>query len=239
MAEFALPKNSKIGKGKTWPKPEGAANLREFHVYRWNPDDGLNPHVDTYFVDTDDCGPMILDAIPYTIIGVAPHGFKGTVSLAAAEQTWIPISMYSQMFGGFAIDAVHDRRFLAAVSFGRLKPGVSMAQAEASLKTIASRLETEYPKENSGRGIALSSLAEAAVGINQHDQFTLAGALMMCAVGLVLLALGGDGKDQVRLAIVQGPDLQTLRLRLLQIGHHRDDEFAVHARRRQNLARGA
>jgi succinate dehydrogenase / fumarate reductase, iron-sulfur subunit len=63
MAEFALPKNSKIGKGKTWPKPEGAANLREFHVYRWNPDDGLNPHVDTYFVDLDDCGPMILDAI--------------------------------------------------------------------------------------------------------------------------------------------------------------------------------
>jgi succinate dehydrogenase / fumarate reductase, iron-sulfur subunit len=63
MAEFALPKNSKIGKGKTWPKPEGASNLREFHVYRWNPDDGLNPHVDTYFVDTDDCGPMILDAI--------------------------------------------------------------------------------------------------------------------------------------------------------------------------------
>jgi succinate dehydrogenase / fumarate reductase, iron-sulfur subunit len=63
MAEFALPKNSKIGKGKTWPKPEDAANLREFHVYRWNPDDGLNPHVDTYFVDLDDCGPMILDAI--------------------------------------------------------------------------------------------------------------------------------------------------------------------------------
>ncbi len=63
MAEFALPKNSKIGKGKTWPKPEGAANLREFYVYRWNPDDGLNPKVDTYFVDLDDCGPMILDAI--------------------------------------------------------------------------------------------------------------------------------------------------------------------------------
>ncbi|MEJ0050090.1 MAG: succinate dehydrogenase iron-sulfur subunit [Methylovirgula sp.] len=63
MAEFALPKNSKLVKGKTWPKPAGAANLREFHVYRWNPDDGLNPHVDTYFVDLDDCGPMILDAI--------------------------------------------------------------------------------------------------------------------------------------------------------------------------------
>jgi len=131
--------------------------------------------------------PLILDAIPYTIIGVAPRGFKGTVSLAAAEQTWVPISMYSQMLGGFSIDAVHDRRFLAMTAFGRLKPGVPMAQAEASLKTIASRLETEYPKENSGRSVALSSLAEAAVGINQHEQFTLAGAMMMGAVGLVLL----------------------------------------------------
>ncbi|WP_297299992.1 succinate dehydrogenase iron-sulfur subunit [uncultured Methylovirgula sp.] len=63
MVQLTLPKNSTIGKGKTWPKPEGAANLREFHVYRWNPDDGLNPRVDTYFVNTDDCGPMILDAI--------------------------------------------------------------------------------------------------------------------------------------------------------------------------------
>jgi succinate dehydrogenase / fumarate reductase iron-sulfur subunit len=63
MVELALPKNSKISKGKTWPKPQGATNLREFHIYRWNPDDTLNPHVDTYFVDVDDCGPMVLDAI--------------------------------------------------------------------------------------------------------------------------------------------------------------------------------
>jgi succinate dehydrogenase / fumarate reductase iron-sulfur subunit len=49
--------------GKTWPKPEGATNLKEFHIYRWNPDDGKNPSVDTYFIDMDDCGPMVLDAI--------------------------------------------------------------------------------------------------------------------------------------------------------------------------------
>jgi predicted permease len=130
---------------------------------------------------------MILDAVPFTIVGVAPRGFKGTVSLAAAEQAWVPISMYPQMFAGFPLDATRDRRFLAMTVFGRLKPGTQMSQAEASLKTIASRLETEYPKENSGRGVALSSLAEAAVGINNHDQFTLAGAMMMGAVGLVLL----------------------------------------------------
>jgi succinate dehydrogenase / fumarate reductase iron-sulfur subunit len=63
MVEFALPKNSKITGGKEWPKPAGATSTREFKVYRWNPDDGKNPAIDTYHVDTHDCGPMILDAL--------------------------------------------------------------------------------------------------------------------------------------------------------------------------------
>jgi len=59
MVQLTLPKNSKIVGGKTWPKPEGATNVRKFQIYRWNPDDGKNPAVDTYFVDMDKCGPMI------------------------------------------------------------------------------------------------------------------------------------------------------------------------------------
>ena len=65
MVQFTLPRNSKIITGKTWPKPEGAGNVRKFQIYRWNPDDGKNPQVDTYFVDLDDCGPMVLDALIY------------------------------------------------------------------------------------------------------------------------------------------------------------------------------
>ena len=63
MVEFALPANSKIGEGQTHPKPEGAGNTRVFKIYRWNPDDGENPRVDTYEIDMDDCGPMVLDAL--------------------------------------------------------------------------------------------------------------------------------------------------------------------------------
>lgn len=62
MAEFALPKNSRVGKGKT-VKADGATNTKPFHVYRWNPDDGENPHMDTFEVDMDNCGPMVLDAL--------------------------------------------------------------------------------------------------------------------------------------------------------------------------------
>jgi len=63
MVQLTLPKNSKITDGKAWPKPDGASNVREFRIYRWNPDDGANPRVDTYSVDLDTCGPMVLDAL--------------------------------------------------------------------------------------------------------------------------------------------------------------------------------
>ena len=62
MVEFALPRNSKVQSGKTWPKPE-TSSFREFKVYRWNPDGNQNPRMDTYFVDTTDCGPMVLDGL--------------------------------------------------------------------------------------------------------------------------------------------------------------------------------
>ena len=63
MVEFNLPKNSRMSEGKTHAAPAGAKNLRAFKVYRWSPDEGQNPRVDTYQVDLDTCGPMVLDAL--------------------------------------------------------------------------------------------------------------------------------------------------------------------------------
>jgi succinate dehydrogenase / fumarate reductase iron-sulfur subunit len=63
MAEFTLPQNSKIGTGKTYKAPSGAKRVKEFKIYRWNPDDGKNPVMDTFEIDLDACGPMVLDAI--------------------------------------------------------------------------------------------------------------------------------------------------------------------------------
>ncbi|MDO5369203.1 succinate dehydrogenase iron-sulfur subunit [Paracoccus sp. (in: a-proteobacteria)] len=63
MVQFNLPKNSRIRVGKTWPRPEGATNLRRFNIYRWDPDTGENPRLDTYWIDLDKCGPMVLDAL--------------------------------------------------------------------------------------------------------------------------------------------------------------------------------
>ncbi len=63
MVEFTLPKNSVLVEGKTFKAPPEATNIRRFEVYRWEPDSGQNPQIDTYEIDLDDCGPMLLDAI--------------------------------------------------------------------------------------------------------------------------------------------------------------------------------
>ena len=63
MAELRLPANSRIRKGNDHPAPEGAKRPRTFRVYRWDPDSGETPRVDSYTVDLDDCGPMVLDAV--------------------------------------------------------------------------------------------------------------------------------------------------------------------------------
>src|SRR5437763_1163118 len=63
MTEFTLPANSKIGTGTSWPAPPNPKRLRQFRVYRWNPDDGEKPVLDTYSLDLAECGPMVLDAL--------------------------------------------------------------------------------------------------------------------------------------------------------------------------------
>jgi len=63
MVEIALPKDSRPTEGRTWPHAVGAHQEREYRIYRYNPEDGKNPRIDTYFVDVEDCGPMVLDAL--------------------------------------------------------------------------------------------------------------------------------------------------------------------------------
>ncbi len=63
MAEFTLPKNSVVQSGKHYPLAEAAKNTRQIEIYRWDPDTAENPRVDTYEIDLDNCGPMVLDAL--------------------------------------------------------------------------------------------------------------------------------------------------------------------------------
>ena len=63
MAELTLPKNSQVKAGKRHRAKPGAKRVRQFKVYRYDPDSGDNPRWDTYDLDLDSCGPMVLDAL--------------------------------------------------------------------------------------------------------------------------------------------------------------------------------
>ncbi len=140
--------------------------------------------VNKFGSDPDIVGKVLtLNAMPYTVIGVGPRGFKGTFTFGSAEEVWLPVSMYTQVLAGFFKDNFNDRRFLSMGMFGRLKDGVTMSGAEASLKTIASRLETAFPKDNASRSVALTPMTDAVVGVNNHGQIALMGGLMMAVVG--------------------------------------------------------
>ncbi len=67
MAQLILPKNSRPKKGKNWPSPPQEdghkQELKTFKIYRYNPEKSDNPKIDSYSIDLNDCGPMVLDAI--------------------------------------------------------------------------------------------------------------------------------------------------------------------------------
>jgi succinate dehydrogenase / fumarate reductase iron-sulfur subunit len=63
MVELTLPKNSRVVDGKRYPAPADAKTVRTFKIYRWDPDTGGNPQLDSYEIDLAKCGPMVLDAL--------------------------------------------------------------------------------------------------------------------------------------------------------------------------------
>jgi predicted permease len=130
---------------------------------------------------------VTLNNQPFTVVGVTGPGFKGTFTLGNPDVMWIPSSMHRQVLSGTLLEFFVSRRALFVQMVGRLKPGVSFAQADASMRTIASRLAEEYPRENGGRSVRLVPLADAAIGINQRGQLLTAGGVLMVVVGLVLL----------------------------------------------------
>lgn len=130
---------------------------------------------------------VTLNSHPFTVIGVTPRGFKGTFSLGNPDQIWVPVSMYRELIPPAFVSFFEMRRALAFNPFGRLEHGVTIESAEAELKTIAARLQQEYPNDNENRSVRLESLSDAAIGIDQRQSMVRAGGVLMTVVGLVLL----------------------------------------------------
>ncbi|HYT69107.1 MAG TPA: ABC transporter permease [Vicinamibacterales bacterium] len=129
---------------------------------------------------------ITLNRIPFTIVGVAPDGFRGVTTIFGPD-LWLPSMMAPRVLPAQFGDWLHERGAVAFNSAGRLKPGVTREQAEARLKSIAAVLEHEYPAANKGRSVSVTTLTEAAIFPGMRSALMLGGAVLMGVVGLVLL----------------------------------------------------
>ena len=122
----------------------------------------------------------------FTVVGVTGPGFKGT-NVIGAPAFWVPYMTYPVTTTGFFRAGIETRRTLLFNMTGRLKPGVTLAAAEANLKAVASQLEKEFPNENGGRSVRVLPLAQATINPGFRNNVVAAGGLLMTTVALVLL----------------------------------------------------
>jgi predicted permease len=103
--------------------------------------------------DTEITGKTVLiNEHPFTVVGIAPQGFTGT-SVVLAPDVWVPLMMVDQAFPyAVKLDGHRDPWLFL---FGRLKPGVGLAQAQASLDVLAANLERQYPDQYEGKSITI------------------------------------------------------------------------------------
>ncbi|HWH56352.1 MAG TPA: ABC transporter permease, partial [Terriglobales bacterium] len=123
-----------------------------------------------------------LNNVPHTIIGVAPEGFFGTF-IGRAMQFWVPASMEETFDGGGY--KLEDRSARWIESYVRLKPGITRAQAQQQISTIAARLQKTYPATNRGRGISIWPLWQTPFNHARTMGPTL--EVMVVVVAFVLL----------------------------------------------------
>jgi putative ABC transport system permease protein len=126
---------------------------------------------------------VYLNGHPFTVIGVAPERFTGT-KFALRMEFWVPLMMRARMNINDAWRTDRSRQSLGLM--GRLKPGVTIAQAEADLSLIARELEKSYPQANEGRKVQVVTEREGRVN-EAFPVMRLSSLLALAVVGLVLL----------------------------------------------------
>ena len=127
-----------------------------------------------------------LNGHPFTVVGVAPEGYKG-VAVLFGPDLWVPTMMQETLAAAQFRDFFDDRRALFFNVFGRLGPGVSLEQASANVGVIANALAQEYPEQNRDRSAKAVPLTAAALFPGGQQAMLLGTVVLMTIVGLVLL----------------------------------------------------
>lgn len=128
---------------------------------------------------------ITLDKTPFTVIGVGPKGFKGVYAVFGPD-LWIPSMMAEQVLPAEQRNALGDRGLPLLTGIGRLRPGVTLQQAQAEMNIVGAALAKEDPDANDGKILTVTPLIEAAYG-PERQPVVLGGILLMAIVGFVLL----------------------------------------------------
>jgi predicted permease len=118
---------------------------------------------------------------PFTVIGVAPAGFEGTLA-GIPSDVWLPNSMSAVAYR-FCDTRSRDCTWLSLI--GRLKPGRTIRDAQTEMDLLSARLRSAYPVTNKGRGVRIVPLRGVHPSVRQ-ETLRLAG-LLLAGVTLVLL----------------------------------------------------
>jgi predicted permease len=124
-----------------------------------------------------------LNKHPFTILGVAPHEFRGTLAFVFPD-FWVPIVNQEQIEGTYVLDDRSNRGILMVL--GHLKPGVTPAQAIADLNSVGAYLEKNYPKDDGQMTFSLTRPGLAGDWLGDPLKGFLTGLMLLA--GLILLA---------------------------------------------------
>ena len=161
---------------------------------------------------------VLLNDHQFKVIGVAPAGFKGT-ELIYTPEIWLPSSMMKWVEPG--ADWIENRNTRNFFANGRLKPGVSPRQAEASLNLLAQQLAKEYPDTNEGQsvkvfppGFILPDLRGAVVNFTWVLMGAVALVLIVTCTNLagLMLARATDRRREIAIRLAMGAN----RIRLIR-----------------------
>ena len=135
--------------------------------------------------------PVIINGRTFTIVGIMPEGFTGTMNLFSTE-VWLPLGVYDQVANDFESDnrtTLGDRAGTQLLILGRLKPGLTPATAEPAMKTLAANFEQAFPVEQKDQTFLLRPLARFSTSTNPSEEKDVAmlGTLLLGMAGVVLL----------------------------------------------------
>ncbi len=134
---------------------------------------------------------LLINGHVFTIVGIMPKGFTGTVSIESPE-IWLPLGVHDEVgseLGGARNHSLADRSMNNLLLVGRLKPGVTSAPAAPALKGLAANLEKEFPVEQKNQTFMTAPLFRFGAGTDptEGDPITTVGTVLTGMAAVVLL----------------------------------------------------